>query len=346
VTAFYVARSDLWTPVLGGDTVPPGTPPAPETITHGSQVTSGNTGFRGGLFNSSLSGNLYVNAFFINSQNNGSLLFQNQKFTACGFAFGSGTSGLDTDEDGNVVVTFQNCYFEGPGETNGGVWFNTTISGDDVPANFKLVIDHCTFDGLGQVDDAIEQVVIAGGQFEMTRCEIKNLCGVTRNFSDNWSITECYAHSLATLSPEASPHSSVVGILQGHNISVVRSKLFTFDPATGEEGPNIGATAAFDCLARQQGNSDTITLQDCAIGGGGYAVYCGGDGSFTITHFTASGNIIYRDAWAKGGQFGPCNSFGNSGSESSNVWSNNTWGPLGPHNLGGDPAEGTQIPAA
>lgn len=345
MTGLYALRDGMWVPLLGGDSVTPGDAPPPATITHGSQLNSSNTGPQGGLFDAAFSGNIYTNKTWLNNNNGGSQVIQNKHITACGFAAGAGVSTLTAGLDGFKTLTFQNCYFSGVGQTNGGVWFNTDLSGDSVPSDFRLVIQNCLFDGLGLVTDAIEEVVISGLQWSMTRCEIRNICGTTRNYSGHWSMSECYVHSLATLSPSASPHSSVVGILQGDDITIDKCKLWTCNES-GVEGPNIGATAAIDILARQQGDSDTITITDCDIQGGGYAIYCGGSGSFDITNLTVSGLIVERMAWAKGGQFGPCNSFDNSGSESSNVWSNNVWGALGPHNLGGDPAAGVQIPAA
>jgi hypothetical protein len=342
MTTWYALRDSIWLSMASGAASASGSaPPDDGTITHGSEITSDNVGPRGGLITSPLSDTQRVTDAWIAANNGGSYVISGKIFQGCGFNFGADAP--------NRQVTFQDCKFIGVGQADAGVWFNSALGGNDPASGFSLVVDHCYFDGNNEVTNAVGETVFQGPHQKFTRCEVVNLCGITRNGYSDWEVTECFVHSLADVPSGVDPHTGCVHNLHGSNVIVQRSKCFTNWP-DGTEKPNAGATGAIVSLARQDegqdANSDNVKFLDNALQGGSYAMYAGADGPFTLTNFTASGNIFYRDVNAKSGAFGPVTSFDNSGVESSNAWSNNTWGPLASHNLGGDPAEGTPISAA
>lgn len=319
-------------------------------ITHGSQIDSSNTGPLGAVSTAPFGGAITVNQSWLDANNGGSNILEGYEISEAGFNMGAQVASIPPDTDGIIRFIIQNCRLLGTGWANGGVWTNTALSGSDVPLNFEFRLLHCLIDGEGQVTSAIAETVHQGGQTILRRNEVKNICGMTRNFGDKWQALENYVHSMASVPDDggASPHTGCITNLHGSHVLIARNKAWTIDPDTGLEGDNIGATGAIVSLARQDEGqgfaSSDVQFIDNDLQGGGYSMYCGGSGTFDLTGFVATGNVFQRRLRRLSGQFGPFIALNDNG-ETDGVWENNTWGALGAGQPG-DPAEGTIIEAA
>lgn len=218
----------------------------------------------------------------------------------------------------DVDCTFINCAFVATGSTNGlmNCWSDKNV-----------MFQHCQFDGVNDTDGAIK-----GGGVNCYRCEFRR-CLKDFHGTDNVVFTECIGKEHWNKS--AGDHRECVLRNSGSTMMLLRC-YFVYEDVGAQ---NQYVSAAISCY--NQPNSFGLTVQDCYVdgGAGGYALYGGGPSN--TDNIKIMGNIFGRAVSKYSGYVAAIeDSFlGTAGS----VISGNTWGPKGPANDAGDPAEGAAV---
>lgn len=231
--------------------------------------------------------------------------------------------------DINVGCTFINCQFLGGDTGIGVVWCNQN-AGDKTVNGPHVRFEYCQFDGRNSAD-----MCVRGYNADLYRCEFK---GALKDIHINDYITATECIGVQHWHPATTAHRQAVLRNSGTGLTLTRC-YFVY-----EQDPNNDADAAYvtGCIAVfNQPDCYGFTCKDCYIDGGdgGYALNAGG--TTNTQNSIVTGNKFGRSVNRYSGYAGPVNTIwvGSPGS----VFSGNVWGPLGPSNQAGDPAEGTLI---
>ena len=225
---------------------------------------------------------------------------------------------INGDMDINVASTWINCQFisNGSKPANANMWGNSTVR-----------FEYCQFDGNNVADGGLK-----GQHVSVYRCEFRR-CLKDAHVNDDWDFTECI--SKEHWAKNAGDHRECVLRNSGTDLSSVRC----YWRMESQGSTNQYVSSAFSAYNQPESRNVTVTDNYIDGGGGGYAFY--GGGTTQTSNIKVTGNIFGRAVNRYSGYAGANDStwIGTPGYE----WSNNRWGPLGPDNQAGDPAEGVLV---
>lgn len=297
----------------------PGSQPFPP-VSHGSELTASNTGVPAGHTLTTVSSVLTVDDNWITTQNGGSRIISDKLFPS--------NSGLIINTN-NVTVQF--CKFVGKGGASSS---QALAFGGGHTGN---VIQYSEFDG--QNLSVGDTPTIGGNGYTLLRDNMHNWMRNVFITDGPITIIETYMHDLNN--DGSGGHQENIYVAGGTQLSFIRSKFI----ANGT-GAISAALAIYNESYASFTPLDHIIIKDNYLAANGsYSLYAGDlsnkTGAFAKNE-AVTGNIFGRELHRYSGIYGPYASF--DPSQPGNVWSNNTWGPLGPFNQAGDPAPGTVIP--
>jgi hypothetical protein len=296
----------VWKAKGRADVAPGATPSGDGTFTHGSQMpaalAAGQIGLKPGV----------------------------SRTTVAPFTPQSGQTYQDLTINGSmqsdVACTFINCQFICD---DGWGCISVNQNGGDKSAagTTKARFEYCQFDGNNNADMGVN-----GYNIELYRCHFRRSLKDI-HINDYINVVECYMGE-HWLNP-ATGHRECVLRIDGDTLTVQRCWIVYED--VGDLNQYV--SSAFS--AYNQGPCLNVTVDDCYIdgGGGGWAFYGGGgEGGGATSNTKLRGCIFGRAVNRYSGYAGPVELawLDDPGAE----FSGNRWGPLGPANQVGDPAEG------
>lgn len=310
--------------------------------THGIEIDASNTGPRVSTTASGVPGGIYtMNQSFLNTYNGGSPTFTAKSFD--GVEWWGATAGLD--------VFFVDCVLDG---------CNLRLIPEGVSNNGTFTFDHCYI--YGTINPYANPTDYSWSNYGFMNashvtflfCDVEGFGEGTFAAGDDILIEDCYIHDPAPYQSEANggpPTGTHHGLttLQGNSCSDVVIRRCHYKAYRGTPGGfnESGISAALTCY-NDSYHPGPIVVEDCYFAGGGViATYWGGlttKPEDYADNITATGNIFGREIHRYCGDASPA-AFGDFSGGSGSTWSGNTWGALGPENVGGDPAEGATVTA-
>jgi hypothetical protein len=235
------------------------------------------------------------------------------------------TGSMTTD----VACTFINCQFLG--DSGIGVVSCNWNGGDQSAAGTTTArFEYCQFDGQNQCDMGIN-----GYNVYVYRCHFRRSLK-DMHINDYIEVVESFMGEHWQM--QSTGHRECILRIDGDTLTATRCWIVYEDVGS----LNTYVSAAFS--AYNQGPCLNVTVDDCYLdgGGGGYAFYGGGgEGGGATSNTKLRGCIFGRAVNRYSGYAAPVETafLDEPGAE----FSGNRWGPLGPANVAGDPAEGTLL---
>lgn len=256
---------------------------------------------------------------WVNRWNAGSQVIFGRSFTDC----------VITADAAELGVLFVDCTFDG-----------TTFNGDGSGVSFL----HCDFDARTKAARVEMWHAVYILSYTAENCLFRGWDAALRVGVD-CLIDRCLFIEIKDKDPAIDQHQSCVSAQQV-NISgstMRRSKLLAAHGSDPLDDSGISAAITH----YNDGTHTGLVIEDNYIATAAfYGMYGGAQASKAdpfSTNLKVRGNVFGRDFARYCGSTAAARAFNNA--DPANEWSNNTWGPLGPFNLAGDPAEGVLISA-
>lgn len=302
-----------------------------QTITHGLDVpaaaTAGLVGRRTSVpLTQTRSTNLTVTEAYLSG-------FANR--TISGVRFINGVTVQPGPGVGAFII--EDCLFEGACVDRLLNWGGDALGYAAAPVIVRN--NTMTGDPTGSVAGAGKFAVINGENYDFIRNDVSGYGKGPHIWAGNVTVIENYIHDIIYV-PASADHTNGVLWPGASNVTVDRNYIenLVIGDAFG------GASAAISIYNEAGSALNGGFCRDNAIEGGSYALYGGcesGKSGTQAINLVITGNVWQRTEKRNSGDYGPAVAF--DATRTGNVWSNNTWGALGPNNVGGDPAQGVLI---
>jgi hypothetical protein len=330
-------------PVVEPPTQPPVVPPTqpPATgISHGADVpSSGLMGVRAGVSLKALTSDLVVTNAWLDANAAPGDVIRGLRVSGAQIRPASGVR----------PFALEDCLFVGPPKGGGFVCTHPDyLGGYGAP---KITLRNSTLDGQGALGPQLSALG-PGPNLDLYRVDLKgHHQGI--NTVGNATIAETWMHDMA-LKLGSGAHGECVLWPFGANVHLLRS--WFIDVCQGDSTTGVSSAVSIynetwngAVPDGQQPHDGSVV--ECVLEGGSYALYGGATDKATpwAYNLTVRGNRFYRTKLRFGHNTNspnPACAFADTSQGGrNNVWDNNRWGPLGPANQSGDPAEGTLIPS-